>query len=67
MENWVAYNDQDPPDELMNKIVLIRVESVVDGQVYEQEAKWAGTCFMEEDEPGSWVGPIRVVTHWKKL
>jgi len=67
MGEWIEYAEQDPPDFLIDKILNIRVQSVVDGKVYTQDAKWSGTCFMEEDEPGSWLGPIRVVTHWSEI
>jgi len=67
MEEWISYVDHSPPDDLIDEVIIIRVKSVVDGHIYEQYAKWTGNCFMEEDEPESLVGPIRVVTHWKKL
>jgi hypothetical protein len=63
---WHKYLDEDPPDEMIDEILPVRGVSVVDPfYTFEVMAKWSGTCFMTlEDEPKSWSGPLRSVTHW---
>ena len=67
MKDWILYSEQNPPDELIGKILCIKGKSVVDSLSFECTAKWDATCFMQEDEFDSWIGPIRVVTHWEEV
>ena len=64
---WINYATHDPDEKYIDTLFRVRVVSVVDRTNYETTAKWDGLCFMEEEEPGSWIGPLRTVTHWQLI